>query len=123
MQQALRQFKADIFQALAHPTRIAIVELLRDGEIPAGTIFAQVGVEQANASQHLAVLRAKHIVVSRKVGNQVFYELRSHRLAEVLDIMRLYFQEHLSEAMGMLEEIRLETPLSASSREEEKSSC
>jgi len=113
MQQALRQFKADIFQALAHPTRIAIVELLRDGEVPARDIFAQVGVEQANASQHLAVLRAKRIVANRKVGNQVFYALRSHRLVEVLDAMRLYFQEHLSEATEMLAEIQLETAAAA----------
>ena len=117
MQQALRQFKADIFQALAHPTRIAIVELLRDGEVPAGMIFAQVGVEQANASQHLAVLRAKRIVVNRKVGNQVFYALRSPRLGEVLDAMRLYFQEHLSEALEMLAEIKLEDAASAAAEE------
>lgn len=119
MQQALRQFKADIFQALAHPTRIAIVELLRDGEAPAGTIFAQVGVEQANASQHLAVLRAKRIVVNRKVGNQVFYALRSPRLVEVLDAMRLYFQEHLGEALEMLAEIKLEAPAPAVASEEQ----
>lgn len=118
MQHALRRFKADIFQALAHPTRIAIVELLRDGEVPAGVIFAQLGVEQANASQHLAVLRAKRIVVNRKVGNQVFYALRSHRLVEVLDAMRLYFHEHLSEALEMLEEIKLETSTSTASAEE-----
>ena len=117
MPQTLRQFKADIFQALAHPTRIAIVELLHDGEVPAGVIFAQVGVEQANASQHLAVLRAKRIVSNRKVGNQVFYALRSHRLVEVLDAMRLYFEEHLSEAMEMLEEIKLETPTAAAAEE------
>ena len=113
MPHALRQFKADIFQALAHPTRIAIVELLRHGEVPAGTIFAQLDVEQANASQHLAVLRAKRIVVNRKVGNQVFYTLRSRRLVEVLDAMRLYFQEHLSEAMEMLEEINQEDAAAA----------
>jgi ArsR family transcriptional regulator len=113
MQQALRQFKADIFQALAHPTRIAIVELLRDGEVPAGAIFTQVGVEQANASQHLAVLRAKRIVINRKVGNQVFYALRSPRLGEVLDAMRLYFEEHLGEALEMLAEIQLEDVASA----------
>jgi ArsR family transcriptional regulator len=119
MQSALRQFKADIFQALAHPTRIAIVELLRDGEVPAGAIFAQVGVEQANASQHLAVLRAKRLVSNRKVGNQVFYALRSHRLVEVLDAMRLYFEEHLSEAMEMLAEIKLEAPAPAVASEEQ----
>jgi len=110
MLNALRRFKADIFQALAHPTRIAIVELLRDGEVSAGSIFERLGVEQANASQHLAVLRAKKIVVNRKEGNQVFYSLRSHHLVEVLDSMRLYFEEHLNEAMEMLEEMKSQTP-------------
>ena len=120
MQSALRRFKADIFQALAHPTRIAIIEMLREGEVPAGTIFERLGVEQANASQHLAVLRAKKIVVNRKEGNQVFYSLRSHRLVEVLDAMRLYFEEHLSEAMELLTEIRQETPPPAVSSDERK---
>jgi ArsR family transcriptional regulator len=106
VQTALQRFKADIFQALAHPTRIAIVELLREGEVSAGTIFERLGVEQANASQHLAVLRAKRIVVNRKEGNQVFYSLRSRRLVEVLNAMRFYFEEHLNEAMEMLEEIK-----------------
>ena len=117
MQNALRQFKADIFQALANPTRIAIVEILREGEASAGTIFERLGVEQANVSQHLAVLRAKRIVVNRKEGNQVFYSLRSPRLAEVLDVMRLYFEEQLGEASEMLAEIRMQSPaLAASTR-------
>lgn len=108
MQSALRRFKADIFQALAHPTRIAIVEMLRDCEVSAGTMFDRLGVEQANVSQHLSVLRARNIVVKRKEGNQVFYSIRSPLLLDVLDIMRQYFEEHLGEALGMLEEIRQE---------------
>jgi DNA-binding transcriptional ArsR family regulator len=105
MPDSLRQFKASIFQALAHPTRIAIVEVLRDGELPAGAIIERLGIEQANASQHLAVLRAKHIVTSRKEGNQVFYSVRDPLLIEVLDVMRRYFQAHIEEAMAMLKEI------------------
>ena len=105
MQDALRRFKADIFQALAHPTRIAIVELLRDGEVSAGAMLERLGVEQANASQHLAVLRAKQIVVNRKEGTQVLYRIRDPLLIEVLDIMRRYFHAHLSEALTMLQEI------------------
>ena len=105
MPEELRRFKADIFQALAHPTRIAIVEMLRDGEVSAGTIFERLGVEQANASQHLAVLRSKRIVVNRKEGNQVFYSIRSPLLLEVLDLMRRYFHEQLTESLAMLEEL------------------
>jgi ArsR family transcriptional regulator len=103
MQDALRRFKAGLFQGLAHPTRIAIVELLRDGELPVAQIFERLGVEQANASQHLAVLRAKQIVVTHKVGNRVFYRLRDPVLVKVLDIMKRYFQTHLAEALAMLQ--------------------
>jgi len=102
MQEALRQFKAEFFQALAHPTRIAIVEQLRDGEQSAGTLIERLGIEQANASQHLAVLRAKNILVSRKAGNQVFYSVRNPLIIDVLNIMRRYFQEHMSEATAAL---------------------
>jgi len=107
MPDTLRQFKANIFQALAHPTRIAIVEVLRDGELPAGTIIERLGLEQANASQHFSILRAKQIVSSRKEGNQVFYSVRDPLLIEVLDIMRRYFQAHVEEAMAMLQQIDL----------------
>jgi ArsR family transcriptional regulator len=105
MPDVLRQFKASVFQALAHPTRIAIIEVLRDGELPAGTIIEKLKLEQANASQHLAVLRAKQIVVSRKEGNQVFYAVRDPLLIEVLDVMRRYFQAHVEESMSTLQEI------------------
>jgi ArsR family transcriptional regulator len=105
MPDTLRRFKAEIFQALAHPTRIAILEELRDGELAAGTIIERLGMEQANVSQHLAVLRSKQIVVNRKAGNQVFYSVRDRLIIEVLDLMRRYFHSHLSEALGMLAEM------------------
>ena len=105
MNEPLRRFKAEIFQALAHPTRIAIVEALRDGELPAGKLIDKLGLEQANASQHFAILRAKMILVNRKVGNQVFYSLRDPVLIEVLDILRRYFYSQLTETVNMLEEV------------------
>jgi ArsR family transcriptional regulator len=105
MQDALRQFKADFFQALAHPTRIAIVEQLRDGELSAGSLIERLGMEQANVSQHLAVLRAKNILVNRKVGNQVFYSVRDPLIIDVLDIMRRYFHAHMSEVVATLQAI------------------
>ncbi|HEX5227267.1 MAG TPA: metalloregulator ArsR/SmtB family transcription factor [Bryobacteraceae bacterium] len=102
MPEALRQFKADFFQALAHPTRIAIVEQLRDGELSAGALIDRLGIEQANASQHLAVLRTKNIVVGRKAGNQVFYSVRHPLIIEVLDVMRRYFHVHMADAVASL---------------------
>ncbi len=102
---SLRRFKADIFQALAHPTRIAIIELLVEGELCAGDLTEKLGVEQANLSQHLAVLRAKLLVVNRKSGNQVFYSVRDPIIIKVLALMRRYFYTHLQEAMDLLGEM------------------
>lgn len=108
MQNAVRNYKANIFQALAHPTRIAVVEVLSGGEISAGVIQERLGIEQANLSQHLAILRARQIVTTRKEGNQVFYSLRNRLLVKVLDIMRRYCQAHLSETIQMLDQIEAE---------------
>jgi len=112
MPDSLRRFKADIFQALGHPTRIAIIELLEGGELSAGALIEKLGMEQANVSQHLAVLRAKQIVINRKVGNQVFYSVRDPIILKIFALMRRYFQKSLKEALEMLSEMdkdRVET--------------
>lgn len=104
MPESLRRFKAEIFQALGHPTRIAIIELLWDRELSAGELIEKLGMEQANISQHLAVLRSRQLVANRKAGNQVFYSVRDPILLEVLSLMRTYFQKHLAETLEMLSE-------------------
>lgn len=105
MPESLRQFKAEIFQALAHPTRIAILDLLRKGELTVGTFAELLNLEQANLSQHLAILRAKQMVTTRKVGNQVFYGVRDPLIWKILDLMLRYFQKQVGESMAMLEEM------------------
>jgi DNA-binding transcriptional ArsR family regulator len=105
MPDSLRRFKADIFQALGHPTRLAIIELLESGELSAGELIEKLGMEQANVSQHLAVLRSKQLVLNRKAGNQVFYSVRDPILIKVLALMRRYFYTHLQEAMDLLSEM------------------
>ena len=105
MPESLRQFKAEIFQALAHPTRIAILDLLRQGELTVGAFAERLGLEQANLSQHLAILRAKQMVTTRKAGNQVFYAVRDPLIWKMLDLMLRYFQKQVGESMAMLEEM------------------
>jgi ArsR family transcriptional regulator len=106
----LRAYKASVFQALSHPTRIAILEILRDGPLSARTMQERLGVEQANLSQHLAILRAKQIVAHRKEGNQVFYSLGSPLLTEVLDLMRRFCRANLTDAVQMLDAMNREGP-------------
>ena len=74
-------------------------------------LIERLGMEQANVSQHLTVLRTKQLVVNRKVGNQVFYSVRDPIIIQVLALMKTYFHAHLKEALGMLDEI--EKPMEA----------
>ena len=103
MPDSLRQFKSEIFQALAHPTRIAVIDLLREGELTVNAFVDRLELEQANLSQHLAVLRARQIVITRKAGNQVFYSVRDPLVWKMLDLMKRYFQKQVGESVAMLE--------------------
>ena len=106
MPDSLRQFKAEIFQALGHPTRIAIVDELRDGALTVGALADRLSAEQSNISQHLAILRARQIVIPRKVANQVYYSVRDPQMWKILDLMRKYFEKQVGESMTMLEEAK-----------------
>lgn len=107
---SLQTWKAEFFKALGHPARIRIIECLREGEKSAGEIMEELGLEQSNGSQHLAVLRNKEFVVTRREGTTILYSVRDPLIYQVLDLLRRYFQEHLSglrsliEAMGPDEE-------------------
>jgi DNA-binding transcriptional ArsR family regulator len=96
---SLRQFKAGVFQALGHPARVAIVEHLGRGEMSVGQLCAKIGIEQSNASQHLAILRNKNILQTRKHGNQIYYRLRDPVFGSVLETLRSFFLAHLTEAL------------------------
>jgi DNA-binding transcriptional ArsR family regulator len=104
----VRNFKAEIFKALANPTRLAILEALRQGELPVSAILARLGMEQANVSQHLAMLRIRRLVVNRKEGNQVFYSVRDPVLLQVVDLLRQYSMAHLEEDSALLQELKAE---------------
>jgi DNA-binding transcriptional ArsR family regulator len=104
----LRRFKAEFFKALAHPLRISILDVLREGEKTVAEITEEFEVEQANASQQLAVLRNKNIIVARKVGANVYYSVSDPAVFKLLDTARDIFNNQLTGVRTMLEEIKAE---------------
>jgi ArsR family transcriptional regulator len=81
-------------KALAHPTRLKVIALLKDGEKSVGTLEAEIGTSQSNISQHLGLLRAKEILLARREGNQVYYRVRDERLFALLElILEVYCRE------------------------------
>ena len=101
MQDALRRFKADIFQALAHPTADRHPRVTRRRELSAGALIEKLGIEQAETSPSTSQCCAPNRLWSnRKAGNQVFYSVRDPIITKVLSLMRTYFHAHLKEALA-----------------------
>ena len=104
----LQSFKAQFFRALSHPLRIRILEVLRDGDRSVQELQTALQVGQAALSQHLAVLRTKNVVATRKEGTTVRYSLRDPLLADLLDVARRIFSNHLIGRQTLLRELRAE---------------
>ena len=105
---ALRAFKADFFRALAHPIRIRILETLGVGERSVQELQSALDLDQPVVSQQLAVLRAKNIVTSRKVGTTVRYALSDPLITRLLSVAREIFNNHLVDSQSMLKELQRE---------------
>ncbi|WP_003540235.1 ArsR/SmtB family transcription factor [Desulfotomaculum nigrificans] len=99
MNERLSQLKADMFKAIAHPTRIRILELLKDGEHCVCDIFEALNVEQANTSQHLAILKRQDILQSRKEGLRVIYSIKYPEIIELLEVADKILVLQASETM------------------------
>jgi ArsR family transcriptional regulator len=106
----LQIFKAEFFKALAHPIRIRVLEIIRTGERSVQELQVALGVDQPTVSQHLAVLRAKSIVIARKEGTTVRYAVRDSRVGDLLDVARTIFDNQLVDSQAMLQELRRERP-------------
>ena len=84
----LYRMKADFFKTLGHPARIRVLELLSEREHAVSEMVPEIGIEPANLSQQLSVLRRAGLVVARRDGLSVTYALTSPRIAELLATTR-----------------------------------
>lgn len=78
-------------KAIAHPLRLKILCLLNSGEIAVQEIVEAVGTSQSNISQHLAILRDKKILKTRKDSNKVYYRIADQRILQLVALMRQVF--------------------------------
>jgi ArsR family transcriptional regulator len=78
-------------KAMSHPLRLKILCTLGNKEISVQEIVDQVGTSQSNISQHLAILRDKGILDSRKDANRVYYRVGDSRTLRLIDMMREVF--------------------------------
>lgn len=85
------QQAAQAIKAMAHPLRLKILCVLGDQEISVQDIVERVGTSQSNISQHLAILRDKGVLATRKEANRVFYRIGDLRTLKLVKMMRDVF--------------------------------
>jgi DNA-binding transcriptional ArsR family regulator len=104
----LQAFKAEFFKALSHPVRIRILEILVAGDRSVQELRQALDLDQPTVSQQLAVLRAKNIVATSKVGASVRYTVRDPLVGDLLALARRVFNNQLIGSQSMLRELRRE---------------
>lgn len=96
--------EAEIFNALAHPSRLEIIELLRDGEACVCHIQVMLDQRQAYISQHLNVLRQAGLVTCRKDGQRIYYKISDQKIIEVIDQLKTILQAQGKRQPGITHE-------------------
>lgn len=82
-------------KAIAHPVRLAMIDLLRDGKrLNVTQIYQTLGLEQAVASQHLSILKDKNILSSKRQGKHSYYFLKHPSVLEVINLVLNTHDEH-----------------------------
>ena len=78
---------AEMCKTISNPRRQAILDTIRNGEMTVSELIEKTGISQANLSQHLAILRSKGVVNTRRNGNNVHYSLSNLKIIEAYDLI------------------------------------
>ena len=89
--------QAEVSKTMAHPLRLAILHSLKDGEKTVNDLTELTGAGQSNVSQHLALMRQRDIVCTRKEGSNIYYRVASPKISRACDMIREVLLEQLSQ--------------------------
>lgn len=93
---------ARVCKAIADQKRLLIINELRNGPRTVGEIVTALGISQPNASQHLAMLRDRGIVRTRRAGSNVYYTLTSSKILQAIDLLCEFMAERTARTGGTL---------------------
>jgi ArsR family transcriptional regulator len=97
--------KAEFFKTLAHPARIRVLEILRDGDRAVSELIPEVGIESSHLSQQLGIMRRANLVHSRKEGATVVYSVSNPMIFDLLDVAKRILTSSLVETRDLLAEL------------------
>ncbi len=95
----LYQIHAEMCKVFSNPTRLEILNLLRNKELSVTELIEKTGLSQANISQHLSIMKSKGIVTSNRRGKNIYYKITNPKIINAFDIIREVLSERLRSRM------------------------
>jgi DNA-binding transcriptional ArsR family regulator len=102
-EEELCRMQAEFCKGMAHPKRIQILNILKQGERSVNELVELTGIPQANLSQHLGVLRQSGLLETRHVGSKVCYRIADVRIVEACNLVRKAIGERLRKTRSVIE--------------------
>ncbi len=84
---------AELCKVFSNPTRLEILDLLRNKELSVTELIEKTTLSQANISQHLSIMKSKGIVTSNREGKNIHYKLTNPKIIKAFDIIREVLKE------------------------------
>ncbi|MDD5477461.1 MAG: metalloregulator ArsR/SmtB family transcription factor [Candidatus Omnitrophica bacterium] len=97
MEEKMFQMHAEVCKSMANPTRLKIINLLREGEKSVEELRKRLKLPKANLSQHLSILRQRRIVVTRREGVNIYYKCANPKMLKACAILREVLMEQLAD--------------------------
>ncbi len=103
MEDQIYLYHAEMCKVFSHPKRLQVINILRDKEMSVGELSQRLGLAIGNLSQHLAMMRQRHILASRKEGNVVYYRIANLRLLDAFDLLREIMFEQIRQDAALIQ--------------------
>ena len=101
----LYKIHAELCKVFSNPTRLEILNLLRDKEMSVTELIEKTKLSQANISQHLSIMKSKGIVISDRKGKNIYYRLTNPKIIKAFDIIRAVLMDRLRKNNKIVEEL------------------
>ena len=102
MEERVLELKAEILKALAQPTRLRILELLRNGEKCICEIVPAINGEQSNISRHISLMQKSRLVTTRKDGVKVMVKVSDPKIFDILDRVNSILRSQMNEQSRLI---------------------
>ena len=103
----LYEIHAEMCKVFSNPTRLEILNLLRDKEMSVTELIEKTKLSQANISQHLSIMKNKGIAESRRRGKNIHYKLTNPKIIKAFDIIREVLADKLKENGRIVENLEM----------------